>query len=69
MVNLRARMQLELFILVTGDPGLQSPSPPPSKTTARAATRGRKAGSALMNVVVESYPGRSIFVVNLRARM
>ena len=57
------------LFLEAGDPGLQSPSPPPTKTTTRTATRGRKVGSALTNVVVESYPGRSIFRVNLRARV
>ena len=72
MVNLKARMGLELFFkifLETGDPGWQSLSPPLCKTIARAATRGRKAGSSLTNMVVESHPGRRIFVVNLKARM
>ena len=44
-------------------------SPSLCKTIARAETRSRKEGSALMNEVVESHPGRSIFVVNLRARL
>ena len=30
------------LFLETGDPGLQSPSPPPTKTTKRAATRDRR---------------------------
>ena len=30
------------LFLEAGDPGLQSPSPPPTKTTKRAATRDRR---------------------------
>ena len=71
VVKLKARMGLELFFsfLESGNPGWQSFSHPACKTIARAETRSRKAGSALMNVVVESHSGRSIFVVNLRARL
>ena len=67
VVNLKARMGLELF-LKNGDAGCESFSPPQCKKIARAETRSRKAGSALMNVVVKSHPSRSIFVVNLRTR-
>ena len=43
-------------LLETGDAESQSPFLLPSKTTARTTTKGRKAGSARTNVVVESNP-------------